>query len=309
MTIPERPWRKVAFAFVMILVLIPSLRSPLEWFHATQLWDTGTTAALIWLILIALAFFGRNLPRGFGVALTAIALLSGIVSFADNYRLLRPSQEDWNVITALQNAFPDGVTAAFPPSLYRYVDVIRCPMRDDIKFTPIVYLPHPDSTDVLLTVVEGMPESSEHLQPLDSRYTLIRHVKFANAMLSSVGNQFVVLNAELLTPSLVAGGILNIRLDMQFTNQLDEQFSVYGLFVHVTKLDQADEKVLQYGYPIGQEMGTIQKRDMIDNYHVRMALPVDIAVGTYDVIVGFTHNVEVKELARWVVGQVEVLSP
>jgi hypothetical protein len=310
LAVPQVPYRKIGFAFFVIFVLVAGIRNPLAWYQATQLWDSGTTAALVWLVIVTFAFYTQAyIPKVMTQVVVVIAMLSGAISLIHALELPRPTDEQKRVISVLQDAIPDNTSVALAPSLYPFVPIIECPMEVNIIFEPKVYTPIVPLDENFITVVEGFPNTPLHVQQVDEKYWIVRNLELANPIYIPVRDQLVVLNAELLSPTLLPGGILDVRLDMQFTSHLNEQFSVYGLFVHVTLPDQSAEKLVQFGYPIGQEMGTIHPRDRAENYHVRLALPNNIPSGSYDVIIGFSHNVEAKEITRLTVGRVEVVAP
>jgi hypothetical protein len=230
-----------------------------------------------------------------------------IISQTNNYAT--PSNDDWEVIHALQDAIPENSRVELPVALLAYADVIACPLGAKLNFeavAPVQDLVFDTRQPVALSVVQGVFAGAGHMQSLDERYTLVRNIDVPNPTLMPVRDQLVILGSQLVTPELDREGLLDIRLDFQMTNALNEQLSVYGLFVHLTQVGQPAEKVMEYGFPFGQELGTVQPREMFLNYHVRVRLPSSIPSGTYDVVVGFFHNIEVKEIARLVVGQVIV---
>lgn len=304
--VPNRPWRVMLAVALLMVVLFPSVRSPLSWWTAAQHWDAGATSALVWLLLFGMAYFWRHVPRPIIVALGILAALAGSISVLDSVRLPRPSQADWHVITYLQSILPDGALTAVDPAFYAYNGVIQCPAQRRIAFVPVPYTPEQTMPDTPFMVLQNAEMPDGYSQPLDERYTLVRTATLPNPRVLPVRDQIIVLGSDLLTTELATEDILDIRLDFQTTDALNEQFSVYGLFVHVTQVGQPDQKVMEYGFPIGQKLGTISKRELFYNYHVRVRLPDSVPSGTYDVIVGFMHNVEVTTLERFTVGQVRI---
>lgn len=292
----------VAFALGMVALVVILARQPFAWLGQAGGWDAGVTASIAWLALLAFVALRRTLAPvllrlaygGVGVAF--------VLSAVSLWQLPRLNEEDWAIVRALQDSIADDSVVAFDRALAPLAPVVACPMGANIRMTWHTlgdFLPNDATSTAPNDTVQRAPVTNPalHAQAIASDVTLIRHISVPNALVLPFGEQVRLLGFELQPTTASAGNLLDLRLDWQFTSNLNEQASVYAGFIHVTLPNQPAEKVFEHTYPFIGEMSNVRPRAYQLNQHVRLIVP-DLPAGAYDVIFGVYDTIERRELGR-----------
>lgn len=313
---PVPSWRAVAFTLLMGVVSIPALQSPYFWLTAAQQWDIGATAACIW---IGLALALRQWPRTPPVArlgLVGAVLISGGMTFLQSRQLPTPTAEEWTLVRWLQDRVPDGSRVRFDAATWFLAPVVACPVEANIQFEVqpppawFAFLPGfreepPAPTFIVATDSQTLDETS-YTYTFDGPFYVARLIDLPNPVDIGFGDQFFLLSYTVQNDLMV-----DVRLDLQYSDAVSVDTLAYGLFVHITLPGQPDQKIANFGAAFVEEGGNLGPRRLLLNRHFRYNLPPDTPSGRYDVVVGF-FNYYTGERLSWyggdalVIGQIEV---
>jgi hypothetical protein len=296
---PVRQWRVTIFMAAAGIVAIPAFQSPYWWLESAARWDSGTTAACILAGALLAAWYGRTWRirawvQG-GIAAAAI-LIGGGISLIEVFQLPVPTPQTQELIAYLRDRVPDEAIVRFDGATAPLAAVITCPMGDTRRVsvqTERVAMPFlggsrpeyppPDYVVRQAAELDGKPYSAR----IAGMYTVRRMVNVPNPVEVSFGGVFALIGSQIVTESVVAGGVADVRLDFQFGPAVTVEALRYALFIHVTRVGQPGEKVVDYsvGAFMG-EMSSFAPRAYALNQRYRFAVPPDVPPGQYDVLIG-----------------------
>jgi len=319
-------WRVMAFLLAAGIIAVPALQSPIHWIEATQQPDIGVSAAAVWLGIAFILWYWEKFNPWLLAAGTALVLLIAGYSVLQMASLPRPTAPEWELVNALQAHIPDGAIVRLDEAAWHLHPVIACPRANPIQFEaqpqPLFrpYLPgvrrEPQTPDYIVTVDQANLDSEDPDYEFSvGDYLIGRMVEIPNASDVLFGNYLRVMGYEVLTPELRPLEMLDVRLDFQFSADLDEEISIHSMFIHMIPPGQPGDQIINRSVSISEEMtGLIMPRGYALNQHIRAPIPPDTEPGTYDIIFGifnaFTgERAESAQGNALLLGQVEILSP
>jgi hypothetical protein len=230
-----------------------------------------------------------------GIAAAAI-LIGGGISLIEVLQLPVPTPQAQELIAYLRDRVPDEAIVRFDGATAPLAAVIACPMGDTRRIsvqTERVAMPflggsrpeYPPPDYVVRQAAEsdGKPYNAR----IAGMYTVRRMVNVPNPVEVSFGGVFALIGSQIVTESVAAGGVADVRLDFQFGPAVTVEALRYALFIHVTQVGLPGEKVVDYsvGAFMG-EMSSFAPRAYALNQRYRFAVPPDVPPGQYDVLVG-----------------------
>jgi hypothetical protein len=307
---PWRPWRLAAFATLSLVVGVPALRSPIHWINATTRWDTGAAAACVWVTLALALWHFPRLTQSVRRFLAGGVLMAGVVSLVNVSGLPSPTSTEWELVTWLQHRIPDQSVVRFDAETWHLSPTVSCPLGAHLMVIaqpiPPVIPSLPGTRDVLpadflVTTDPAEVAASSYIHDLGNGFYIGREFSLPNSVDIRFGDLLYVLSYQLVTPSINAGDLVDVRLDFQLTSEVTVEALAYSAFFHVTIPGQAGDKVAEYNVPLVQEFQSLIPRQLLLNIHFRFPVPAATPSGTYDVIFGI-YNVYTGERLRWLNG-------
>lgn len=312
---PRPDWRFVAFVLIVGLVAFPALQSLLHWFGAAARWDVGATAACAWVLLALALWRFRCLSFVYRGALLAAVIVAGGVSVwnAASLPVLSPAQTA--LVAWLQARIPDGARVNFDSAAWNAAWVAACPMGANVDFIP----QRQHSRDVvppdyIVTTNRDDLSESSFVYDLGSGFYVGRQRVLPQPMDVPFGDLLHVLSAQLVTPQVAPGGLVHVRLDYQLSATVTADALRYSAFIHVIPPGQPAEKVVDYNFPLVEELAFFAPRLVIPSQHYRFTLPENTKPGLYEVIFGIYDGYSGARLATpdgdtLTIGQLDVRPP
>jgi hypothetical protein len=293
---PQTKWREVLFVGLLQFALFPALQSPLHWLNAVFTWDMGATAACVWG-LMALAMWRWRSLEAVGLGIVSLLIVLSIFTTVWNiYHLPRPIAREWELVHWLQERLPDDVIVQFDPATWHLNPVVACLVQAKLRVTPIgnrisMVLPpqsyRPLTPDYIVTVDEQIANEAPFVYSLDSGFYVGRALQLPMPVDVNFGDLFYLLSYQLVTPTVPPGGLVDVRLDLQFSPDVNADILNYGVFVHITLPGRPGDKVVNYNVSLVASPEDFAPRRLRLNQHHYVVLPTTLPSGKYDVIVGF----------------------
>ncbi len=289
-------WQITVFLILCGILLIPALQLPGHWLNAAFSWDMGAVAAVVWVLLALGLWRWRRLSLPVQAILTLAVLLMGAYSLLSVLQLPRLTAEEWQLVDFLQERIPDDLVVRFDESSWHLAPVVACPKRDNIQFTPqplpvfMPFLPgtrlEPAPPDYFITMNRDELEGFPFVYELDSGHYVGRAAQLPNPVDVSFGGEFYVIGYELVTPTVRAGEVVDIRLDFQFSSATGSDSLAYAAFIHVTPPGQPGDQLVNFNVAFVEETPHVGPRRYALNRHFRFNLPADTLPGRYEILFG-----------------------
>lgn len=318
-------WRVALFLLISGILVIPALQTPIHWINATQAWDMGAVAALVWAGTAFVLWYWRKIIWWVQAGLLIITLLLGGYSILQIAQLPRPTVAEWELIDFLQDIIPDESLVRFDQDTWHLHSVVACSRSNPIVleaqpqpvFRP--YLPGVRAEPPVPAVAVASSEATLRETDTDFIYTIGdfwvgRTVKTGNSTDTLFGNYLHVMGYEILTETLQPNQILDVQLDFQFNAHMDEEITIHAMFIHVIPPGQPGDQLINISVPITDMQGLIEPRGYALNQHIRTPIPMDAEPGTYDVIFGMFNTFSGERVESIVgnampLGQIEIVTP
>jgi hypothetical protein len=258
----------------------------------------------------------RNLAIQIRSVLAASVAVLGVYSAVTVAQLPRPDQSEWDLVYYLQDHIPDQAVVYFDSNTWPLHSVIACPLDIDIHYDahplPIDVPINPDprvqpAPDLVVAVDRASVPDTSYNQQVANHYWVGRTNYLVNPEDKLVGSQFRLLDHEIVTPVIVSGDQIDIRLSTQYTSQVDVNILGYSLFIHVTEPGNPGEKLINFNRGLVDSLGDPNERRIEGNYHLYIDTPSDAPPGTYDVIFGVFDNTAGQLVDMITLGQITIV--
>jgi hypothetical protein len=312
---PQRQWSRIGFILMAMFIMLPSMRLPVVWLEAAQSWDSGVGVVMVWLALVGAMLYWRKMVWWVNALGWLVVLFSIVLNLITLNNLPRPTETEWRVIQQVQNQIHNGALLELDRNTWHLTDAILCPMSADLQIQVrgendvLSVRPY----DYRLSTQDPLnPLPSDpilHRTDLGDGYLLFRRLDLPNPTTFAFGNQLYLLGYQIMTPQVLPEQVVDIRLDLQMSNQVNENITVLTAFVHITQVGSPGDKVFEMSLPLTEVLGDVTRREQNLNRHIRFSLPLRVPSGHYDVIFGVYNSVEGREEGRITLGQLSVSAP
>jgi hypothetical protein len=319
---PRFDWRPAALMLIVGVTAVPALQSPASWLQAAQSWDTGATAACIWVVVALGLWRWRRLPGRVQAAVGLIILVAGGLSFQGTQNLPTPTANEWKLIAWLQERVPDGAVVRFDQHTWPLAPVVACPERAKLRFTAqpepveMPYLPGVRASlpppDFIVTRGPQVQDEGTYVFRFDGNLYVKRATPLPAPSDIRFGNLFYVVSYQLRTPTVAPSELADIRLDYQFGSSVTTDALRYAVFIHIVSERDPGNRIVNYNVPLAEEISNFGPRRYAFNQHYRISIPANAEPGTYHVVFGI-FNIYTGERLSWsqgdslLIGKLEIV--
>lgn len=322
-------WRDVVvrrwafFGGLSGVLLLPGWRAPEYWLNGAMQPDMGTTAALVWLLVLAALWRWRRVSISGAACILAAAFIAGGYTLYTLHHLPYPSRAGLELAAFLRERIPDNSVVYFDSDTWALLPAVRCPAQHNLDFeavSPPVLLPYlpgihlpPPAPNYIVTTNPELVHKMPYVYSVGD-YLVGRALDVPSPTGLIFGNLLEVMGYEIVTPQVQPGQLLEIRLDWQFLGSMDEQIYAHALFLHVVPQGYPERQIINIGRAFADMPSLLHPRQYALNQRLVALIPQDTAPGSYDVLLGVYNFYDGKRVnsqsgSGVLAGTVEITAP